>query len=286
MCDVVVTGAGGFIGRAVMRRFKEAGIESLAVRRQEGDIADAALWQGLPAAKVLVHLAGRSFVPDSWTDRAGFLWANVIGTQHALDWCKRHGAGMVFASAYTYGVPQRLPVSESDPVNPNNPYAVSKRLAEQLCEFAAVYEGVPVTALRIFNVYGHEQRPEFLIPTLLSQILSGSEVRVMDLEPRRDYIFIEDVVDAIVLATRGQAGYHCLNIGSGTSLAVREIIEIMQRVCGKDLPVVSSCVERRNEIPDVRADITRAEAVLGWKPRWNFEAGIGAILKELRVDGP
>lgn len=284
MNDVVVTGAGGFIGRAVVRRFREAGTEVLAVGRREGDIADPAFWQGLPPARALIHLAGRSFVPDSWTDKDGFLRANVIGTQHALDWCKRHGAAMVFASAYVYGVPQRLPIGESDPVNPNNPYAMSKRLAEQLCEFAALHEGVPVTALRIFNVYGHGQRPEFLIPTLMSQILSESEVKVMDLEPRRDYIFIEDVVEAIVLAARGRADYHCLNIGSGTSLAVRDIIEIMQRVCDTDLPVVSSCETRRNEIPDVRADITRAETVLGWKPGWDFESGIGAILKELRVD--
>lgn len=285
MYDVIVTGADGFIGRAVVRRFSEDGNEVFAAGRRHGDIADPAFWRELPAARVMVHLAGRSFVPDSWTDKAGFMQANVIGTQNALDWCKRQGASMVFASAYLYGVPQKLPISEDDPVNPNNPYGLSKRLAEQVCEFAARHEGVSVTALRIFNVYGHRQRSEFLIPTLISQILTNTEVKVMDLEPRRDYIFIEDVVDAIVRATRTKAGYHCLNIGSGVSLTVGEIIEIMQRVCGTSLPVVSSCVTRRNEIPDVRADITRAKAVLGWAPQWDFQAGIGAILKELRVDG-
>jgi GDP-4-dehydro-6-deoxy-D-mannose reductase len=284
MYDVVVTGADGFMGRAVVQRFREAGTEVYAAGRRQGDIADGAFWRDLPPARVIAHLAGRSFVPDSWTDKAGFMQANVIGTQHALEWCKRHGANMVFASAYLYGVPQKLPIGEDDPVNPNNPYALSKRLAEQLCEFAALHEGVPVTVLRIFNVYGHGQRPEFLIPRLMSQMLSDSEVKVMDLEPRRDYIFIEDVVEAIVLAARRRAGYHCINIGSGTSLAVRDIIDIIQRVCKTDLPIVSSCETRLNEIPDVRADITRAKTVLGWKPGWDFESGIGAMLKELRVD--
>ncbi|MCQ1774923.1 NAD(P)-dependent oxidoreductase [Neorhizobium galegae] len=279
MTDAVVTGAGGFIGRNLIRALENQGTATLALDRTH-DVSDPAMWRALPPASVLFHLAGRSYVPDSWTNASSFLATNVVGTQNALEWCKRHGARMVFASAYVYGVPARLPIRESDPVNPNNPYAVSKRFAEQLCEFAAIHEDVPVTALRIFNVYGPGQRPEFLIPMLISQISSRSSVNVMDLTPRRDFVYIDDVVDAFIAALQAPDGYNCLNIGSGISLSVQDIIDVIQEVCGTSLPVSSSCAARRNEILDVRADIGCAEKMIAWRPKWDFSAGIKAMIAE------
>ncbi|PDT03085.1 glucose 4-epimerase [Rhizobium chutanense] len=280
MVDAIVTGAGGFLGKRLVERLERAGVDVLALDRTHGDIAEERLWQELPAARTLFHLAGRTFVPDSWTQGPSFTAANVLGTQHALNWCKRHKAKLVFASAYVYGVPERLPIHESDPVRPNNPYALSKHLAEQLCEFAATYEQIPVVVLRLFNIYGVGQRLEFLIPTLLDQIRTKQEIQVMDLSPRRDYVFVDDVLSAFAKAMDVAEGYHCINIGSGTSYSVQEIIDILQKAAGTDLPVVSSCAVRRNEIPDVRADITRARDVLGWRPEWDLPAGIGVMMKE------
>ncbi len=284
MLDAIVTGAGGFIGRRLVRRLTAEGRSVLAVGRDRGDVAEAGFWRDLPPARVLCHLAGRSFVPDSWRDPAAFTAANVVGTQHALDWCKRHSARLVFASAYVYGVPERLPIHEDDPVRPNNPYALSKRLAEQVCQFAAAHDGIDVVALRLFNVYGPGQRADFLIPTLLRQVLEGAAIEVLDLVPRRDFVFIEDVVSAFLSAAQAPSGYHCVNIGSGDSLSVADIIAQIQAVCGTDLPVSSACAVRRNEITDVRADISRAADLLGWRPQWAFSAGIQSILEELSSD--
>lgn len=280
MTDVIVTGASGFIGQRLVKRLEAAGMQVLVLGRGK-DIADPATWLDLPAAPVLFHLAARSYVPDSWTNTGAVMATNVLGTQSALDWCKRYRSRMVLASAYVYGIPVRLPIREADPVNPNNPYAVSKRLAEQLCEFASAYEGVPVTALRIFNVYGKGQRSEFLIPTLIAQAMSNAPINVMDLTPRRDFVYVDDVVDAFFSALKAPDGFHCLNIGSGTSLSVQEIIDVIQDACGTSLPVSSACVTRRNEIIDVRADIARAEKLIGWRPKWDFSAGIKAMIREL-----
>lgn len=281
MIDAIVTGAGGFIGRRLVERLETLGKKVLPVTRQEGDICDPQFWNALPAASTLFHLAGRSYVPDSWSDNVNFMNANVLGTQQALNWCKGNGADIVFASAYVYGQPQRLPINEDHPLRPNNPYALSKCLAEQLCEFATEHDNLSVTALRLFNVYGAGQRPEFLIPTILKQIASKSEITVMDLEPRRDYVYVEDVISAFLSAIDAPSGYNCINIGSGVSLSVREIVEIAQSVCGTSLPVSSACLGRRNELPDVRADIFRAKTLLGWHPKWEFAAGIQDMMKEL-----
>ncbi|WP_434729827.1 NAD-dependent epimerase/dehydratase family protein [Rhizobium binae] len=280
MVDAIVTGAGGFLGKRLAERLGRDGFDVLALDRTHGDISEEGMWQELPAARTLFHLAGRTFVPDSWTQAPSFMAANVLGTQHALTWCKRHKAKLVFASAYVYGVPERLPIQESDPIRPNNPYALSKHLAEQLCEFAATHEQIPVVALRLFNIYGAGQRPDFLIPTLLNRIRAKQDIEVMDLSPRRDYVFVDDVLSAFTKAMDVPDGYHCLNIGSGRSYSVQEIIDILQEAAGTALPVVSSCAVRRNEIPDVRADITRARAVLGWRPEWDLPAGIRELMKE------
>ena len=277
MIDVLITGAGGFIGAALMARLRHEGRQVLAVGRVEGDITDPQFWQLLPPAREVMHLAGRSYVPDSWQDSPGFMHANVTGTELAIDYCRRHGAALVFASGYLYGFPARLPISETDPVRPNNPYALSKLLAEQLCEFAAVHYRVPVTVLRIFNVFGAGQREDFLIPTILRQVRAGKDIRISDLEPRRDYIYIEDVVAALCASMRG-SGFRRFNIGSGTSLSVRDLIDTIQAVVGTRLVVHETKLVRPNEIPDVRANIAAATEALKWRPEHSLAQGIERML--------
>jgi GDP-4-dehydro-6-deoxy-D-mannose reductase len=280
MFDVLVTGASGFIGQALVRQLQTDGQKVLKLDRHNGDVTETATWAKLPKAKSVIHLAGKSFVPSSWNDSGEFLKTNVLGTGKALDFCRQHGANLVLASTYIYGQPQQLPVSESHPVRPNTPYALSKRLAEELCEFASAHQDVSTTILRLFNIYGPGQRREFLIPTILDQIRTGQEIKLKDLSPRRDYVFLNDVVTALQLAASGKAGHAIINIGSGRSYAVAEIVEVMQRVAGTKLPVISENQQRVQEINDVVADITYAKSLLGWEPKWAFVDGIGALLQQ------
>ncbi len=281
MIDALVTGAGGFIGQALCERLHAEGQSVLALTSAHGDVAAARTWHTLPPARVVYHLAGRSFVPDSWSLGPEFVATNVAGTERALAYCREHGTRLVLASAYVYGIPRRLPIRESDQAAANNPYALTKRLAEQLCEFAAQYQGVTATALRIFNVFGPGQRAEFLIPKILQQVREGQEIRLLDLSPRRDYVYLSDVVDAFIKAADVSTGFHAFNVGSGMSLSVAEIVDKIQAVAGTRLPVASDSVERRHEIPDVVADISLAHQMLGWRPRLSFEAGIEHILKRV-----
>ncbi|MFC3678330.1 NAD-dependent epimerase/dehydratase family protein [Ferrovibrio xuzhouensis] len=275
--DVVVTGAGGFIGRALCRRLQAEGRRILGLSRGDGDVTDAGFWASLPSARALIHLAGRSYVPDSWREPAAFVSANLAGTQHALDWCRKNAARMIFSSAYVYGIPQQLPIRESDPARPNNPYALSKYLCEQCCEFAHDFQGTDVTVLRIFNVFGHGQRREFLLPTLIGQ-LDTHEIRVMDLTPRRDYIYLPDVVDAFVRSLDAPGGFNRVNIGSGVSHSVSDIVSALQSVAGTSLPVVSTAEPRHQEIPDVQAEISLAARILEWKPAFDLAGGIHDLL--------
>jgi GDP-4-dehydro-6-deoxy-D-mannose reductase len=273
---VLVTGGTGFIGAAVVAALRELGRNVIALSHTDGDIAapetlERQQSQGITS---VIHCAGRTFVPDSWEDPAGFMATNALGTLRVLEFCRSEGARLVHISAYVYGQPESLPIAESAPVRANNPYALSKHVAEQACRFHAEHMNVPVTILRPFNIYGPGQPAQFLVPTILSQ-LRGAAVEVLDLEPRRDYVFLADLVDAILRAEElAEPGCRVLNIGSGRSISVGEIIAAAQAVAGTSVKVVSQQKKRFNEIPDVVADITAAHTILGWSPRRGLAEGL------------
>ena len=199
MLDVVITGGDGFIGQALLKRLHRDGFKTLSLSRVDGDLSNPSNWKCIPSARILVHLAAASYIPDSWLNPSHFIVNNISSTQNAVEWCRGCNAYMVFSSAYVYGSPLRLPIKETDQPQPNNPYALSKLLAEKCIEFGVEFMGIDAPVLRLFNVYGHGQRDEFLIPTIIKQ-LKGDSIHLMDLSPRRDYVYIEDVVDAFMRA--------------------------------------------------------------------------------------
>jgi nucleoside-diphosphate-sugar epimerase len=275
---VLVTGASGLVGAVLARALREAGHSVVALSRRDGDVADAATWGRLPAVAHVFHLAGRAYVPDSWVDPAGFIATNVGGTAQALEYCRAHGAHLVLASTSLFGAPQRLPVREDDSVEPNNPYALSKFLAERACAFYAATFNVPVTVTRLVNIFGPGQRREFLISSILDQVRRGEGISVKTLTPRRDFLFVDDAVAGLISAMASPAGYRVVNLGSGASHSVAEVIDVIQAAAGTRLPVSSDEDPRLNEIPEVRADITRALKLLGWAPRLTFAQGIARLV--------
>jgi nucleoside-diphosphate-sugar epimerase len=273
---VLVTGAGGFVGRALVAALTSAGHRVLSLTSADGRIEDSRTWRALPGEGLVrvFHLAGKTFVPDSWADPAGFLGTNTLGAANALEFCRGRGVPLTYVSAYVYGHPRSLPVAEDAPVEPSNPYALSKRTAELWAEFYSRAHGVPVTVLRPFNVYGPGQDERFLIPTVVRQALHDDAIRIDDLSPRRDYIFIADFVDALILTLGADRGFGVYNIGSGASLSVGQVIDCVQRAARTCKNVVCKNAVRPNEMNDVVADITRARQVLAWQPRHSFDEGI------------
>ncbi len=280
MAKVLVTGASGFIGRLLVARLRESGVEVCISAGSDGSLSDPGYWRTLPRVDHVFHLAARSFVPDSWADPAAFVESNVALTARVLEYCKATAASMTYASAYVYGIPKSLPIRESDDFAPNNPYALTKHMGEQLCEFYARHCNVPSVAARIFNVYGPGQRRDFLIPTLVQQVLGGAkEIRVKDLHPRRDYVCVDDVVCALLASMRPVYGFHSVNIGTGVSYSVAELIAVVQEAAGVSLTVHSEEQSRINEIPDVRADIGYAHELLGCAPSITLKEGVARLVE-------
>ncbi len=281
MTKVLVTGASGFIGKPLVKKLESIGVTVTSLTSSDGDIVDKNTWKNLSEVDTVIHLAARTYIPDSWEDSDGFIDTNVNGTRLALEYCKKYKSKFIYISAYLYGIPEKLPIHETDRITPNNPYALSKHLAEQLCEFYANYWDLPVTVLRPFNVYGPGQRPEFLIPEIIAQVRSGKEIRIRDLNPKRDYVYIEDLINALIKSLTISEGYNVINIGSGISYSVGEIIGIIQKISETKIPVYSKKIERKCEIYDVYADINQAKSLLGWTPYYSLEDG---ITKQLQIE--
>lgn len=279
MGRVLVTGASGFIGRHLVPALRAVGHTVIEANSQSGDISSQSTWTGFPKAEVVVHLAGRTFVPDSWIDPGAFVRCNLLGTIAALDYCRTNGAHLVFLSSYLYGNAQTQPIPETAPLVATNPYALSKKLAEEACQFFSRSFGINVTILRPFNVYGPGQPEHFLIPSIVRQVSAGGTVHVQDLEPKRDYVYVSDLVDAIVLSVRQPRGLRIFNIGTGMSHSVAELVMLIQELKLTQLKVVSAGEKRPDEIQDSRADIASARRELPWTPRVTLEAGIKRVLQ-------
>lgn len=282
MNKILVTGASGFIGKALISRLKARKRAVIPVNSVDGDIANRETLANFAQQDIahVFHLAGKTFVPDSWDDPQAFCQTNVLGTINVLEFCRKKHIPMTYVSAYVYGHPDSLPIGESSAIRPSNPYALTKRLAEEACEFYASAYDLTVTTIRPFNVYGVGQAESFLIPAIISQTLGvGEEIVVKDLAPRRDYVYLEDLVTALLVTLDKVGGYRVYNIGSGVSLSVQEVIDAIQEAAGTHKKIVCVNTVRTNELIDVVADISKAGNELGWRPETSFLTGTENIIR-------
>jgi GDP-4-dehydro-6-deoxy-D-mannose reductase len=278
MTKILVTGVTGFIGKHLIPKLRSCQHDIVEATRVDGDIGDKATWSNFERADVLVHLAASMFVPDSWKDPYSFLKTNFNSTVCALDYCRQYDAKLVYLSSYLYGRPEKLPIPESAPLIANNPYALSKKLSEEVCKFYSDNFGVKTTILRPFNIYGSGQSEKFLVPTIINQVVAGNSIYVKDLGPKRDYIYIDDLVDAIILAMDRQLDFGIFNIGTGVSHSVAELIDIIQKIQGTNLVAKSTDERRQEEVMDTQAGIAKASEVLGWTPKYSLHSGLKKIL--------
>lgn len=278
---IVVTGETGFVGRRLSARLEALGVEVIGFSRSTGgDLLTGEL--PLDGAGHVFHLGALSFVPDSWTDPATYHLVNTHGTVRVLDQCRKAGVPMTFISTFVYGAGAPVPVSEDFPPNPANPYAWSKLAAEDACRFYAKTFGMDVTVLRLFNAYGPGQKDSFLIPTIARQAVDPGvkEIVVADLAPRRDFVHVDDVVEAMI-STIGLPGGGTYNVGSGRSWSIGDVIAACLKAAGTDKPYSDRGERRENEVMDVVADISALTAATGWRPQTEFENGMKSVIEAL-----
>jgi nucleoside-diphosphate-sugar epimerase len=307
MSRVLITGAAGFIGshlseRLLARGDAVIGVDNFdpfyarevkernlaAARRTPGfafhelDVVDAAsLRPLLTPDTVIVHLAAKAGVRPSLQDPAGYVRANLTGTQGVIDAAR--GAGVrriVFGSSSSvYGDDTTPPFREdAAAVHPISPYAATKRSGELLLEALAPHYDLRIAALRFFTVYGPRQRPDLAIHSFTRRISAGEPITMFgDGSEARDYTYIDDIVTGVVAAAdwtaAGPAGLEAFNLGGNETVALARMIAEISAALG-----IEPRVERGGRQPgDVRltsADLTKSGRVLGYRPATPFPEGI------------
>lgn len=280
---VLITGATGFMGMRLRNKLSENGYVVYGFASNELDVRFKESFDALADIEIshIFHLAAKTSIPESWASPEEYYLTNTMGTLHLLEYAKSKKASVTLVSTYVYGKPQYLPVDENHPVNPSSPYGHSKYLAESICEFYVKNFNMKINIIRPFNIYGAGQKSSFLIPKIICQSLCDSEIIVDDLKPRRDFVHVDDVCDAMIKMMDLEE-FCILNVGSGISYSVEDIISIVQDLEGINKKVISLNQKRRNEINDLYADIEQAKKLLDWEPKIKMEIGLELVLKECK----
>lgn len=279
MLDILITGSKGFIGKHLVSYLNvKNNYNLITISSNDGDICDIETWNKLPKVDVIVHLAASTYIPHSWENPNLFINNNFNGTINALNFAKKHNSKFIFLSTYLYGNPLKLPVNETSKIDANNPYSFSKLIAENACQFYSKYFDLHITILRPFNIYGPGQNNNFLIPTLINQLNNSNEITIQDGEPKRDYLYIDDLINAISLVIENNFKFEIFNLGFGKSYSINEVVNILKIIKKKDITIIDNKIRRVNEIMNTIADINKAKNLLNWKPEITMIEGLAKVV--------
>lgn len=293
---VLVTGAGGFVGHYLVAHLQACGDEVLATdatsdRATPLDVSDPECCRAHISSfhpQVVYHLAGISFVPDAERDFGRTLQVNVAGVQHLLAACAAEQRPMTFvlvSSAEVYGrsAALTLPLTEETPLAPANNYGLSKQFAEMVAtRFQS--DTLRIVVMRPFNHIGPGQRADFVASTFAQQLAliakgrSEPVLRVGNLDARRDFSDVRDVVRAYRLAAeRGNGVY---NLGAGRAVAVHELLDTLVAIAQCDVRIEPDPARMRpSETPELYASIARAQRELGWEPQISLRQSLEDIYR-------
>jgi NAD dependent epimerase/dehydratase len=301
---VLVTGAGGFIGRHLTEHLVTAGARVRAFVRYNsradsgllkqlapkildqievvaGDLRDQhAVSQAVAGSACVFHLGALIAIPYSYQHPREVAETNLIGTLNILQACREHPVQRLvhISSSEVYGTARSVPIDESHPLQAQSPYSASKIGADKLAESFYCSYGLPVVTIRPFNTYGPWQSTRAVIPTIITQALSQDVICLGNLDARRDFTYVTDTVNGMmkggeVAGIEGQV----MNLGTGVDITIGELARIIIEQIGRPIEVVvdpNRLRPNKSEVRRLLSDYGKAQERLGWQPQVSFEQGL------------
>lgn len=309
----LVTGAAGFIGSGLCERLLSGGhrvvgldnfdefyspeikraniaaaLASSRFKMIEGDIRDRGCVEDTLAKKgvdIIVHLAAKAGVRPSLDDPVGYSDVNVNGTTVLLEGAKKYAVKkFVFGSSSSvYGNNSKVPFCETDDVDfPISPYGATKKAGELICHSYSHLYDIDVTCLRLFTVYGPRQRPDLAIHKFCKLIEAGRPIPVYgDGSMRRDFTYIDDIIDGVVRAMQHCEGYEIYNLGRSQPIRLDELVSAIEKALGKKA-IINRLPMQPGDVKQTYADITKARERLGYEPKTELQVGLEHFVEWLR----
>lgn len=299
---VFVTGAGGFIGSHLTEQLVAKGaqvrafvhynalgrwgwLDTSKVKNEieviAGDIADRdSVLKAIQGMDVIFHLAALIGIPYSYLAPSSYVQTNIIGTLNVLQASLDVGVECLVqtSTSETYGSARYVPIDEEHPLQGQSPYSATKIGADKLAESFYRSFDLPVVTVRPFNTYGPRQSARAVIPTIISQALTGDRVKLGNLSPTRDLNYVLDTASGFIAAAEhpGALG-QTINLGTGWDISIGNLAQTIFRILGKDAQIEADDQRVRpdaSEVDRLCADISKARNLLGWSPKYSLEEGL------------
>jgi len=302
--QVLITGAGGFIGSHLVEHLVGLGAQVRAFARYNsrhdigllsllapevlkqvevilGDLRDAdAVNQATEGTEVVFHLGALISIPYSYLHPREVTETNILATLNILLAARQHKVGKIVhtSTSEVYGTAQYVPIDEKHPLQGQSPYSASKIGADKMAEaFYRTYD-LPVAIIRPFNTYGPRQSARAVIPTIITQALTLDEVRLGDLRPTRDFTYVEDIVEAFLkVAESARAVGEEINVGSGQEVSIGELAQRIFSLMGKEARIITDPQRLRpskSEVQRLCADNRKAAELINWRPTTPLDEGL------------
>ncbi len=315
---ILVTGGAGFIGSHLCEKLLEGGYRVVCLDNfndyydpkikennitnilshknfllVRGDILDIKFLENIfskEGIERIVHLAAVAGVRPSLLSPALYVDVDIKGTVNLLEIARKYKIKQFIfgSSSSVYGVNSKVPFSEKDPLLLQiSPYATAKRAAELYCATYHHLYGIPITIFRFFTVYGPRQRPDMAIHKFTKLMVEGKQVPVFAKgKSERDYTYIDDILQGLMKSIENTFDFEIFNLGNSKTIGLMELIEIISKELGMK-PNLKLLPEQQGDVRITYADISKAEKILGFRPKTNIETGVNKFVtwyKELNRD--
>lgn len=310
---VLVTGAEGFIGSHLTERLVELGADVTAlvqynsfnnwgwidtfdkevlnsIKVETGDIRELdGMNRIIKGQEVVFHLAALIAIPYSYLSPMAYVRTNVEGTVNVLEACRNHDVQKIIhtSTSETYGTALYVPIDEKHPMQGQSPYSASKIGADKMAESFYRSFNMPIATIRPFNTYGPRQSARAVIPTIISQILSGkNEIKLGSLTPTRDFNYVKDTAEAFVkIAESDRTIGEVINAGSNYEITIGDTVKKIIDIIGKDVKII--CDEERlrpekSEVNRLWADNTKIKELTNWTPNYSIDRGLEETIKWIK----
>lgn len=301
---VFVTGAAGFIGSHLVETLVKEGAQVTALVHYNsrnsyqnleltdpkilreikivfGDVTDLPfLLKETRVMDVVFHLAALIAIPYSYIAPQSYVATNIGGTLNILESGRTNSIKkiIVTSTSETYGTAKYVPIDESHPLQGQSPYSATKIAADKLAESYYLSFNLPVVTIRPFNTYGPRQSARAVIPSIITQALQKKVIKLGSLTPVRDFNFVKDTANGLVMAAKAEKGLgEVINLGTGKGFSIGEVKDLIAEILGQEIKVEEDTQRVRpvaSEVLRLICDNKKAWKVIGWKPKYDLREGL------------